>query len=102
MAGALGRISRARAAEHLDVVSDYGLPTALPAEVSADALIALMRLGKKATDESTFVLDGPSGAELVPGVPEQVVAATLAAIPPDDQHARSVDGRGSRPCPNCC
>ncbi|MFW6695341.1 3-dehydroquinate synthase family protein [Streptomyces sp. MAR4 CNX-425] len=81
LAGALGRISRAREAEHLDVVSHYGLPTALPAEVGTDALLTLMRLDKKATGGLTFVLDGPSGAELVPGVPEQVVAATLAAMP---------------------
>ena len=78
LAGRLGRIGPGRVAEHHAVVAGYGLPTALPAGVAADELVALMRLDKKATDGLTFVLDGPRGAETVRGVPEAQVAAALA------------------------
>lgn len=81
LAGALGRIDAARVAEHHEVVRGYGLPDVLPAEVDPATLIGLMRLDKKATTGLTFVLDGPNGAELVSGVPEAVVAETLAAMP---------------------
>ncbi|MEU3569789.1 3-dehydroquinate synthase family protein [Kitasatospora sp. NPDC036755] len=81
LAGALGRIDGARAAEHLSVVSGYGLPTALPEGVDTARLIALMRLDKKATTGLSFVLDGPRGAELVADVPESVVADCLAGMP---------------------
>jgi 5-deoxy-5-amino-3-dehydroquinate synthase len=43
-------------------------------------LIRLMRLDKKAFAGLAFVLDGPRGAELVPGVPEEIVRATLAEM----------------------
>ncbi|MEV6612065.1 3-dehydroquinate synthase family protein [Kutzneria sp. NPDC051319] len=81
LAGALGRVPEARVAEHFEVVREYGLPTALPAGVSTPDLIRLMRLDKKATAGLTFVLDGPGGAELVAGVPAEVVADTLAGMP---------------------
>jgi 5-deoxy-5-amino-3-dehydroquinate synthase len=81
LAGLLGRIGPGRVAEHHAVVAAYGLPTALPAGTAPDALVELMRLDKKATDGLTFVLDGPRGAELVPGVPADRVAAALAAMP---------------------
>lgn len=81
LAGALGRIGPDRAAEHHDVVAHYGLPTALPPEVSPTALLALMRLDKKATTGLSFVLDGPRGAELVRDVPEHVVAEVLDTMP---------------------
>jgi 5-deoxy-5-amino-3-dehydroquinate synthase len=80
LARALGRIDEARQAEHLTVVRGYGLPTSLPADVGPSALIALMRLDKKATAGLTFVLDGPRGVELVEDVPEAVVADTLMAM----------------------
>jgi 5-deoxy-5-amino-3-dehydroquinate synthase len=102
LAGALGRIGTARVAEHLDVVRGYGLPSALPADVDPAALLALMRLDKKATDGLTFVLDGPAGAELVRAVPADVVAEVLGRMPvaPED----SLIATGSRgeeypPCP---
>ncbi|MCC4319732.1 3-dehydroquinate synthase family protein [Streptomyces malaysiensis] len=81
LAGALGRIGPERVAEHHDVVARYGLPTALPAQVPVAELVELMRLDKKATDGLTFVLDGPDGPGLVPGIPEETVSATLAAMP---------------------
>ncbi|MFF7586293.1 3-dehydroquinate synthase family protein [Kitasatospora purpeofusca] len=81
LAGALGRIGPERVAEHHEVVAHYGLPTALPPEADTGALIALMRLDKKAVHGLSFVLDGPRGAELVSDVPEPLVARTLDAMP---------------------
>ncbi|TKA01419.1 3-dehydroquinate synthase family protein [Actinacidiphila oryziradicis] len=81
LAYALGRIDRARAEEHREVVEYYGLPSALPEGVGADVLIVLMRHDKKAVDGLSFALDGPEGAELVPNVPPEVVAVELAAMP---------------------
>ena len=82
LAQALGRIDDARADEHHDVVHGYGLPTALPAGVTAEELIAVMRLDKKAmTGGLTFVLDGPRGAELVDDVPVAVIHRVLEAMP---------------------
>ena len=81
LAGALGRIDAARVDEHLAVVRHYGLPTALPAEVDAATLIAVMKLDKKSTTGGlTFVLDSPAGPELVAGVDEELVAAVLAGM----------------------
>ncbi|MEW2623453.1 3-dehydroquinate synthase family protein [Streptomyces sp. NPDC048106] len=87
LAGALGRIGRARVDEHLDVVRHYGLPWRLPRGADVDALIGLMRLDKKASGSApgrlAFVLDGPSGAELVRDVPEEAVRDCLAEMPRD-------------------
>ncbi|MEU9110225.1 3-dehydroquinate synthase family protein [Streptomyces sp. NPDC048483] len=80
LAGELGRISQARVTEHHDVVSHYGLPTQLPSGVEPAEQIALMRLDKKATTGLAFVLDGPDGAELVTGVPQDAVAKVLASL----------------------
>ncbi|KUN00490.1 3-dehydroquinate synthase [Streptomyces yokosukanensis] len=81
LAGALGRVDRARVTEHQDVVSSYGLPTALPAETEPAALLPLMRHDKKAIGGLAFVLDGPQGAELVDDVPHDVVARVLDEMP---------------------
>jgi 5-deoxy-5-amino-3-dehydroquinate synthase len=88
LAGALGRIPAARVAEHAEVVRSYGLPTSLPDQADAAALIRLMRRDKKAASEGlSFVLDGPAGPELVHDIPEQVVAAALSAVPRARSHA---------------
>jgi 5-deoxy-5-amino-3-dehydroquinate synthase len=80
LAGALGRVGPARIAEHLDVVRGYGLPWTLPANVDPAGLLSLMRLDKKATEGLAFVLDGPAGAELVTGVPADIVAEVLGQM----------------------
>ncbi|MER5362868.1 3-dehydroquinate synthase family protein [Streptomyces sp. NPDC002785] len=82
LAGALGRIDEARAAEHLDVVRSYSLPTTLPPGQDPERLIALMRLDKKATAGLSFVLDGPRGPELTHNISEDVVARTLVTMTP--------------------
>ncbi|WP_214609281.1 3-dehydroquinate synthase family protein [Streptomyces malaysiensis] len=81
LAGALDRIGPARVAEHREVVEFYGLPAALPEEIETAELIRLMRRDKKALTGLAFVLDGPSGAELVHDVSEQVVADVLEHMP---------------------
>ncbi|HYZ97452.1 MAG TPA: 3-dehydroquinate synthase, partial [Acidimicrobiales bacterium] len=55
----------------------YGLPCALPAGVDPAALVTLMARDKKAVDGLTFVLDGPAGVEVVPGVDPETARATL-------------------------
>lgn len=82
LARALDRIDAARQAEHVSIVRGYGLPTSLPAGVTAARLVDLMRMDKKAADgELAFVLDGPDGAEVVRGVPQAAVLSALAAMP---------------------
>jgi 5-deoxy-5-amino-3-dehydroquinate synthase len=57
-------------------VADYGLSAALPAGADDAELVTLMARDKKAIDGLTFVLDGPSGVEAVPGIaPEDALAA---------------------------
>src|SRR5690606_38765125 len=68
LAHLLGRIDAARVAEHRAVVADYGLSGALPAGADGAELVSLMARDKKAIDGLTFVLDGPAGVEVVPGV----------------------------------
>jgi 5-deoxy-5-amino-3-dehydroquinate synthase len=80
LAGLLGRIDADRVAEHHQVVAAYGLDTTLPEGVDHDELIALMRRDKKATAGLSFVLDGPTGPDLVADVPEPVVRAALAEM----------------------
>jgi 5-deoxy-5-amino-3-dehydroquinate synthase len=78
----LGRIDAARVLEHRAVVAgEYDLMTNPPPGLAADELVALMYRDKKALGSGlTFVLDGPHGVELVPGVDEAPVRAVMARI----------------------
>jgi 5-deoxy-5-amino-3-dehydroquinate synthase len=76
----LGRIDAARVEEHRHVVKSYGLDATLPAGLDAGELLTLMARDKKVTDGLTFVLDGPVGVELVPGVDPAAVRAALARM----------------------
>jgi 5-deoxy-5-amino-3-dehydroquinate synthase len=80
LAAELGRIDAGRVAEHYRVVKSYGLDATLPAGVDADELVTLMGRDKKATGGLTFVLDGPSGVELVNGVDPSAVRTVLAGM----------------------
>jgi 5-deoxy-5-amino-3-dehydroquinate synthase len=80
LAERLGRIDAERVAYHESVVRFYGLPADLPARSSVDELVETMRRDKKAVAGLTFVLDGPAGVEVVPGVPEADVRLTLKAM----------------------
>jgi 5-deoxy-5-amino-3-dehydroquinate synthase len=77
----LGRIDAARVDQHYAVVGgEYELGTALPAGLDPARLVALMGRDKKALESLTFVLDGDSGVEVVPGVDPADALAALSAM----------------------
>jgi 5-deoxy-5-amino-3-dehydroquinate synthase len=80
VAHAMGRIDEDRVAEHERVVLAYGLSTRLPFGCDPTVLLELMARDKKAIDGLTFVLDGPSGIEVVPRVPAEPVKVALAEM----------------------
>ena len=83
LARRLGRVGDERVAEHDRVVASYDLPSRLPAGVDTARLVEAMGRDKKATGGGlTFVLDGPDGLEVVPGVGHDDVLATLAELGP--------------------
>ena len=59
------------------VVGAYDLDTALPDGLAPETLVDLMGRDKKALTALTFVLDGPVGVEVVPGVPAAAVFTAL-------------------------
>lgn len=81
LAHELGRIDENRVEEHRKLVEFYSLPWQLPAGVSADEIIELMRRDKKAHGTLTFVLDGPDGVDMVSGIDESTVRRVLADMP---------------------
>jgi 5-deoxy-5-amino-3-dehydroquinate synthase len=82
LARRLGRIDAARVGEHRAVVAGYGLATILPEGVDDDELVRVMGRDKKATRGLTFVLDGPTGLEVVAGVSPAVVRDALEDVRP--------------------
>jgi 5-deoxy-5-amino-3-dehydroquinate synthase len=78
----LGRIDITRVQEHRAVIAgEYDLMTNPPPGLDADELVALMYRDKKALGSGlTFVLDGPAGVQVVPGVDEAPVRAVMARI----------------------
>ncbi len=78
LARRMARIDSRRVAEHDRLVAAYGLPDRLPSGVDDDELLSVMARDKKVQDDGlTFVLDGPRGLEVVPGVPEGAVRDAL-------------------------
>jgi 5-deoxy-5-amino-3-dehydroquinate synthase len=77
LAHRLGRIDEGRVEEHRALVHAYDLPSRLPPNVDAAQLLELMAHDKKAVDGYTFVLDGPSGVEVVSGIPAADVTGVL-------------------------
>jgi 5-deoxy-5-amino-3-dehydroquinate synthase len=57
------------------------LPHELPRDIDHGELVALMCRDKKAMQGLTFVLDGPAGVEVVAGIAERDVLATLDDTP---------------------
>ena len=80
LARRLGRIDDDRVAEHHRVLAAYELDATLPAGADHDRLVDLMGRDKKAIAGLTFVLDGPDGVEVVPGVDEADARAALEEI----------------------
>ncbi len=81
LARRLGRIGDDEVAEHRRVVAGYDLPTTVPADLDPTDLVRLMGRDKKVLgDGLTFVLDGPRGVEVVPGVDEELALRTLEDV----------------------
>lgn len=80
LARRLGRIDDRRVRLHRQVVGGYDLPTALPPGVDHQELVGLMARDKKAIRGLTFVLDGPGGVEVVPGIEERHVLDVLGEM----------------------
>ena len=80
LARALGRIDEQRVARHQQIVTRYELPDRLPGGADPAQLVELMGRDKKATGDSTFVLDGPRGVEPVRSVPPATVLEVLEGL----------------------
>ena len=80
VAHAMGRIDEARLAEHQRVLDVYELPRSLPEGCDVDRVMELFGRDKKAINGLTFVLDGPDGLSVVPGVPEKTLRDVLTQM----------------------
>jgi 5-deoxy-5-amino-3-dehydroquinate synthase len=80
LARRLGRIGDERVAEHHRVLAAYELEASVPAGADHDRLVDLMGRDKKAIAGLTFVLDGPDGVEVVPGIDEADARAALEEL----------------------
>jgi 5-deoxy-5-amino-3-dehydroquinate synthase len=80
LARILGRVDSARVDHHREVVSNYGLPVSLPPGADRTVLVGYMTRDKKSTGGLSFVLDGPTGVELVQGVSPELVLRALESI----------------------
>lgn len=81
VAHAMKRIDKARVDEHYRVIGEtYGLKVKPDEKVDRRELIELMRRDKKAVSGLTFVLDGPSGIEVVKDVSEVHLSQAFDAM----------------------
>jgi 5-deoxy-5-amino-3-dehydroquinate synthase len=81
VAHAMKRIDKSRVDEHYRVIGEaYGLKVKPDEKIDRNALIELMRHDKKAVSGLTFVLDGPSGIEIVSGVSEAHLSEAFDAM----------------------
>ncbi len=80
LARRLGRIDDERVELHRRVVAGFDLEARLPGGADPERLLAAMARDKKARHDLTFVLDGPRGVEVVRGVAQSDVVATLAEM----------------------
>ena len=80
LARRLGRIDDERVELHRRVVAGFDLSDRLPAGADPEQLVTFMARDKKAHHDLTFVLDGPDGVEVVPGIDAAAVVATLAEM----------------------
>ena len=78
LAQRLGRIDEKEVERHRRVVGAFDLSPHLPAQADPASLLTFMARDKKARHDLTFVLDGPRGVEVVHGVDQADVVATLA------------------------
>ncbi len=80
LAHRLGRIDEAEVERHRRVVAAFDLSPHLPERADPEELLTFMARDKKARHDLTFVLDGPRGIEMVGGVDQAEVVATLAEM----------------------
>jgi 5-deoxy-5-amino-3-dehydroquinate synthase len=80
LARRLGRIDDDRVELHRLVVGGFDLSAVPPDGVEPGQLVSFMARDKKAKHDLTFVLDGAKGVEVVHGVGEADVLATLAEM----------------------
>jgi 5-deoxy-5-amino-3-dehydroquinate synthase len=80
LARRLGRIGDDGVELHRRVVGAFDLSPVLPAGLDPSQLVSFMARDKKAHHDLTFVLDGPAGVEVVRGVGEEDVLATLGEM----------------------
>ena len=78
LARRMDRIDDARVEHHRRVIGGFDLATDLPPGTDPDRLLSFMGRDKKAQGDLTFVLDGPSGVDVVRGIDRAEVVATLA------------------------
>ncbi len=76
----LGRIDQDRVEEHRMVVGQYGLSAKMPQGIEPDAIMEVMARDKKAIDGLTFVLDGPTGIEVVTNIEPRVVREIISQM----------------------
>ncbi len=89
LARRLGRIGEEEVERHRRVVGAFDLSPHLPGWADPDTLLTFMARDKKARHDLTFVLDGPRGVELVGGVDQADVIATLAEMRGPSPQVRS-------------
>jgi 5-deoxy-5-amino-3-dehydroquinate synthase len=80
LARRLGRVDDQRVELHRRVVGAFDLSAEVPERVDPERVVSFMARDKKARHDLTFVLDGPDGVEVVPGIDEADVVATLAEM----------------------
>ncbi|MEM9037703.1 MAG: 3-dehydroquinate synthase family protein [Actinomycetota bacterium] len=80
LARVLERIDVDRVERHRDVLTAMGLSYDLPDDADPDELIELMGRDKKAVGSLTFILDGPDGPEVVPGIDPADLRRAFAAM----------------------
>jgi 5-deoxy-5-amino-3-dehydroquinate synthase len=89
LAHRLGRIDDQQVELHRRVVGGFDLSYKLPPSSVPEQLVTFMNRDKKANHDLTFVLDGPNGVEVVRGVDERDVVATLAEMERSDEREQS-------------
>ncbi|MGD9794690.1 MAG: 3-dehydroquinate synthase [Acidimicrobiia bacterium] len=80
LARVLGRVDAGRVARHREVLDAYGLSGALPSWAEAEPLIDLFARDKKAVDGVSFVLDGPTGLEVVSGIERSAMLEAMSRM----------------------
>jgi 5-deoxy-5-amino-3-dehydroquinate synthase len=93
LAEGLGRIDASAVRRHLAVLAAYGLPAEIPPGIDVEEVIVRMGRDKKATDGLTFILDSPTGCEIVRDVSADSIRVAFAQSGPGSSMS---SGAGAR------